>query len=127
MIGKERELLFNIRAMQDIKKKYGSLKGMQDAVVKAVELDAVDEVAAIITILANAAILRSNADIDLGFAQGEKDPLLTPEIVALYVDMDAIKDFPDILGEVLSHGYKSEIPKAEEEDLVLQELDAKNG
>lgn len=125
-IGKDRELLFNIRAMQEIKKKFGSLEKMEKAITGASGLDAVDDIAELITILINAAILRKNADIDFGFAQGEKDKLLTAEIVANYLDMDTIKQFPEVFASVLNGGYESDIPQTEEKDEVLKELDAKN-
>lgn len=125
-IGKDRELLFNVRAIQEIKKKFGSLEAMEKAITKEDPVECIDEIAEIITILVNAGILRKNADIDLGLAQGEKDKLLTAEVVATYLDMETINGFGGLFADVLNGGYESDIPQTEEKDEVLKEIDAKN-
>jgi len=126
-IGKDRELLFNVRAMKEIKKQYGSLEAMETAITGSDDaFGALEDIAKIVTILINAAILRKNADIDFGFAQGEKDQLLTAEVVENYLDLETIQQFPAVFAEILSGGYKSDIPQAEETDEVLKEIDAKN-
>lgn len=114
--------------MKEIKKEFGSLEAMQKAITdKEDPFDALPDITKIVTILVNAGILRRNCDIDFGFIQGEKDKILTPDVVENYLDKETIMQFPVVFAEILGGGYASDIPQAEEEDIVLKEINEKNG
>lgn len=126
-IGKERELLVNLWAIKELKKKFGSFEKMSDAMSKDDPLDSLEDIADMVVILVNASIRRKNTDINLGFIKGEKDALITAEMAMDYLDMKKLKAFPAMFAEIITGGYEADIPEKEEPDEVLRELDAKNG
>jgi len=127
-IGKERDLLFNLWAIKKINKEFGGIENLSDLFDESDMNKTFEKIPQIVTILANAAIVKNNAEVEMGAASGKKEALLTEEQVEACLDIDEMKAFPQIFSELFGEAYQTDIPTPENEEVdeVLEELDAKN-
>lgn len=128
-LGTPRKLCFNVWAMEQISKKFGSLDEAEEKMIilKDNPEEGIDTVIEMMVILINAEILRHNAAVKAGIETGEELPefSLSKEQIKLFWRMEDFKRCKVVIMESMEEGYSNEIPTAEdvEEDEVLKELD----
>lgn len=125
-LDKERELKFNLNALNKIKEKFGSLDGMEQALSKGADpLDAVPDLIWLLTLLANQSIIERNMDIEYGIESGEKEKLLTEEYVSIKMNPADIIGKKNSIFDALTDGMSfTAISEEEESDEVLAEIDS---
>ncbi|MBN1775477.1 MAG: hypothetical protein JW817_03320 [Clostridiales bacterium] len=130
-LGTPRKLCFNVWAMEQITKKFGSLEDAEEKMtaesISANPEEGINTIIEMMVILINAEILRHNAAIKAGIETGEALPEfdLSKQEIKLFWKMEDFKRCKVIIMESMEEGYSSEIPKDEDvpEDEVLREID----
>lgn len=124
-LDKDRELKFNLNALTEINKKYGSIEKMEEALNSGEgALAIVDDLVWLITLLVNQPIIERNMDIQFGVATGEPEKLLTEDYVRIKLDMKEIISQKGNLFASLVEGMTfSAVDSEEETDEVLKEID----
>ena len=86
----------------------------------------IEKYSKVIAILINGGIAKSNADIDFGFAEGEKKPFIKAEYIMMVISAGELLEYQaDIFG-ALNGGNDFEIPeniKMSETDIDLVEIE----
>lgn len=128
-LGTPRKLCFNVWAMEQITKKFGSLDEAEEkmTILKENPEEGINTVIDMMVILINAEILRHNAAIKAGIETGEELPEfnLTKDQIKLFWRMEDFRRCKVVIMESMEEGYSNEIPEDEnaEQDEVLRELD----
>lgn len=124
-LDKERELKFNLHALDEINKKYGSLEKMQKELSgEGDPLKIVPDMIWLITLLANQAIIERNMDIEYGVESGEPEKLLKEEYVAIKMNLKDIIGKKNTIYDAITGGLEFTTVEDEETDEVLAEIDA---
>lgn len=124
------ELFYSVKAMMDIQELVGGgdLKKLFEWInAEGIsETEQIIRIVKIITILANAKVIRDNQEIALGLADGEKKALYSDELFLNYI---GITDLEPLIREVaVCLGADAEISvpdniKMQEEDETLAEIE----
>lgn len=124
------ELFYSVKAMMDIQELVGGgdLKKISEWInaEDISETEQIIRIVKIITILANAKVIRDNQEIALGLADGEKKALYSDELFQNYI---GIADLEPLIREIaVCLGADAEISvpdniKMQEEDETLAEIE----
>ncbi len=124
------ELFYSVKAMMDIQELVGGgdLKKLFEWInaEDISETEQIIRIVKIITILANAKVIRDNQEIALGLADGEKKALYSDELFQNYI---GIADLEPLIREIaVCLGADAEISvpdniKMQEEDETLAEIE----
>lgn len=124
------ELFYSVKAMMDIQELVGGgdLKKISEWInaEDISETEQIIRIVKIITILANAKVIRDNQEIALGLADGEKKALYSDELFQNYI---GIADLEPLIREIaVCLGIDAEISvpdniKMQEEDETLAEIE----
>lgn len=124
------ELFYSVKAMMDIQELVGGgdLKKISEWInaEDISETEQIIRIVKIITILANAKVIRDNQEITLGLADGEKKSLYSDELFQNYI---GIADLEPLIREIaVCLGADAEISvpdniKMQEEDETLAEIE----
>jgi hypothetical protein len=124
------ELFYSVKAMMDIQELVGGgdLKKISEWInaEDISETEQIIRIVKIITILANAKVIRDNQEIALGLADGEKKSLYSDELFQNYI---GIADLEPLIREIaVCLGADAEISvpdniKMQEEDETLAEIE----
>lgn len=124
------ELFYSVKAMMDIQELVGGgdLKKISEWInaEDISETEQIIRIVKIITILANAKVIRDNQEIALGLADGEKKALYSDELFQNYI---GIADLEPLIREIaVCLGADAEISvpdniKMQEEDETLSEIE----
>lgn len=124
------ELFYSVKAMMDIQELVGGgdLKKISEWInaEDISETEQIIRIVKIITILANAKVIRDNQEITLGLADGEKKALYSDELFQNYI---GIADLEPLIREIaVCLGADAEISvpdniKMQEEDETLAEIE----
>lgn len=130
-IGKlDIELFYSVKAMMDIQKLVGGgdLKKLFEWInaEDISETEQIIRIVKIITILANAKVIRDNQEIALGLADGEKKALYSDELFLNYIGITDLEQLIREIAVCLGADAEISVPdniKMQEEDETLAEIE----
>lgn len=124
------ELFYSVKAMMDIQELVGGgdLKKLFEWInaEDISETEQIIRIVKIITILANAKVIRDNQEIALGLADGEKKSLYSDELFQNYIGITDLEPLIREIAVCLGADAEISVPdniKMQEEDETLAEIE----
>lgn len=125
--GHKFEMYYSTWAMRQLTELVGGdLMNIGEWLSEGAQCDIIEKYSQVITILINGGIAKSNADIEFGFAEGQKKPFIKTQYIMMVISAGELLEYQaDIFG-ALNGGNDFEIPenvKISETDIDLAEIE----